>query len=238
MRGVTIWQPFHGGVIALDAVEHSWAWTGDITYETFDVELQATLTALSRTHSLLLDIGCNVGAMSLAVLLENPRARVVAVDPNRRATDLLRRSLARNNLVERATVVVAAVAPTAGSVSFDENGSVTGHVATVGRRVEALGFERLLRDSARGVDGLLVKLDVEGFERDLLQNAAWLRESPNLALVIEVHPLGFNGVGNPAEVFAQLRMTAARIRDLSAGEITHFEPNAVCLALVDWPDVK
>src|SRR5437867_10895127 len=100
-RGVTLRQPFHGGVICLDAVEHSWAWSGKFRYEAFDKELQDCLLSLSYKLSHILDIGCNVGAMSLTVLLRNASASAVCFDPNRRAIGLLRRSGELNGLADR-----------------------------------------------------------------------------------------------------------------------------------------
>lgn len=85
--GWTVSQPFHGGTICLDAVEHSWAWVGGRSLETFDRFLQDHLLELSTTRPHLIDIGCNLDVMSLAVLLRNPHATAVAFDLNRRAID-------------------------------------------------------------------------------------------------------------------------------------------------------
>jgi hypothetical protein len=89
LRRWIIRQPFHGGVICLDAVEQSWAWTGGIRLETWDRHVQDRLLALSRECRTMIDVGGNVGAMSLSVALRSPDITIVCVEPNARACALL-----------------------------------------------------------------------------------------------------------------------------------------------------
>src|SRR5207253_387938 len=72
LRGRAVLQPFHGGVICLDAVEHSWLWTGAIRAETWDDHIQNRLLERSRGCRAMVDVGANIGLMSLAVALRNP----------------------------------------------------------------------------------------------------------------------------------------------------------------------
>src|SRR5262249_60044373 len=81
-RGRTIRQPFHGGLICLDAVEHSWAWTGAVRLDSWDRPLQDRLLALSRECRSMIDVGGNVGVMTLSVAMRNPTIRIVTVQPN------------------------------------------------------------------------------------------------------------------------------------------------------------
>jgi hypothetical protein len=78
-RNLVLTQDFHGGRIAFNAVSHSWAWAGSQTYESFDRPLQDRLLALSQSRPRLLDVGANIGVMTLNILLRNPAARAVAV---------------------------------------------------------------------------------------------------------------------------------------------------------------
>ncbi len=143
-RGWVVRQPFHGGVICLDAVEHSWAWTGRNSYEKFDQPLQDALLRHSQERPWLVDLGSNLGAMTLSVVLRNPRAHAVAVDPNPRAHQLLQKSVRRNRLGDRVRLVTAAVAPPGAAVRFDFTGSVVGHVTPDGSAVPAATVTELL----------------------------------------------------------------------------------------------
>jgi len=49
--GFPVKQSFYTGKIFMDAVEHSWAWTGKITYQSFDKELQDELYEVSLSKS-------------------------------------------------------------------------------------------------------------------------------------------------------------------------------------------
>ena len=212
-RGWTLKQPFHGGVICHDAVDHSWTWTGPHRYESFDRALQDKLLVLSQRQDLLLDLGCNVGAMLLSVLLRNPAINAIGVDPNRRAVELLNRSIALNGLSSRASVVEAAVSDHDGSLNFDETGSVAGHVSDAGRTVRCVDFARLVNEQSASRK-CLVKIDIEGFETTLLGQLPRLLHRDNIHFVIELHALGFNGAGDPRRCLRLLKEAGARVTDL------------------------
>lgn len=55
-----------------------------------------------------LDIGAHIGSVTVAMLLDNPGLRVVAVEPVPDNVDLLRENLALNGVANRCTVVEAA----------------------------------------------------------------------------------------------------------------------------------
>lgn len=232
-RGWTVRQGFHGGVICCDAVEHSWAWTGKVRYESFDRELQDALLLLSKRYEMLLDLGCNVGAMMLSVVLRNPAIRAVGVDPNRRALALLRRSIALNRLAARVQVMEAAVADRDGEMGFDESGSVVGHVTAAGRKVATVEFPRLVNDFS-GLQRCLVKIDVEGFEIVLVEQLSRLQFRQNLCLVVELHPLGFNGVGNPGHCVKALLDAGARVADLRDRPIGNVAEDAFTQVVARW----
>lgn len=213
LHGVTITQAFHGGRIALDMVEHSWAWTGSRRYQTFDLSLQEKLLELSRKADHFLDIGSNIGAMTLTVMLRNDRIRSTSVDPNSRAVALLNRSLKLNNLEDRGEVIRAAVACEEGTVRFDPSGSVTGHIAEEGEEIKALAFAPLIDRYSK--DGkCLVKLDVEAFEVELLPMLSELSYPKNVCFVVETHPKGMNRLGDPKGVLAMLTEWSGTVRTL------------------------
>lgn len=213
LNGYTLQQSFHGGTICLDAVEHSWAWTGSRRYETFDCELQNKLLSLSQDREILIDIGSNIGAMSLSVLLHNPNITAVCIDPNSRAVALLQESVCRNQLGDRIRIIEAAVSDRDGILNFDPTGSVTGHISSSGKQVISIDFARFINEYSS--NKCLVKMDVEGFEGTLLQQLKEIECLHNLCLVIELHPLHFNQVGNPNNCLNMLLNSGAIVEYLS-----------------------
>lgn len=218
LRRRVVVQPFHGGVICLDAVDHSWAWTGTARLEWWDHEVQDRLLALSADCRTMIDVGSNIGTMALAVALRNHAIEVVCVEPNARAAALLQRSIARNKLGDRMKVLEAVAGDADGEVAFDEAGSTTGHVSAHGAaRRRSIDFARVVNEaSAKGK--CLVKVDVEGFETTLLAQLDRIARRSNVALLVEVHAYGFNGAGDPTACVDRLRASGASIVDVLSGE--------------------
>jgi len=233
LRGWPLQQPFHGGVICLDAVEHSWAWTGSRRYETFDRELQDKLLLLSQDYEMMLDIGSNIGAVTLSVALRNPNIKAICVDPNSRAIALLKKSIRINHLVDRVKTAEAAVADTDGVINFDESGSVTGHISDSGRQVVSIGFEHLLNEYSSS-SKCLVKLEIEGFETKLLRTITDVDYLHNLCLVVELHPLQFNEVGNPNDCLNFLLASGAIIEDLQGQPLNQVENKNFTQIVAKW----
>lgn len=232
-RGWTLQQSFHEGVICLDAVEHSWAWTGSHRYETFDRELQDKLLLLSQDCGRMLDIGCNIGVMTLSVLLRNPTIKATCVEPNSRANVLFKKSVHLNRLTERINTIEAVVADMDGFLTFDECGSVTGHVNDSGRQVPSIEFVRFIEHYS-SYTKCLVKIDIEGFETILMQQLTNIKYLHNLYLVIELHPLYFNKVGDPSKCLKLLLESGAVIEDLQGKSINKVENNNVIQVFAKW----
>jgi FkbM family methyltransferase len=233
MRGVTIRQAFHGGVICCDAVDHSWAWVKGTRYEEFDRELQELLLRLSQEYDLLIDVGCNIGAMTLSCLLRNTRIRSICIDPNRRAIRLLARSLDVNNLAGRADLIEAAMANDDGQIKFNEEGSVIGHVSDKGHEVRCLSFRKFLNGQLES-NSCLVKVDVEGFEVNLLQRINDISGLRRMRLVVELHPEGWNGIGNPKLCMEYLHASGATILDLYGTAIKEVDSKKFSQVCANW----
>jgi FkbM family methyltransferase len=224
LRNRVITQPFHTGVICMDAVEHSWAWTGVYRLDARDAPIQERLLALSRSCQAMVDVGSNLGTMAISVALRNRDISIVCIEPNRRACELLRRSLTLNRLSDRVTIVEAVAGGADGEIGFEEGGSTTGHVApSAAVRKPMIDFTRLIDEQAlRG--RCLVKIDVEGFEAALLKDLRRVNRRANVALLVEVHAQGFNGCGDPRACGELLRDSGAAITDLDGQPVTSIEP--------------
>lgn len=226
-------QDFHGGLIALNAVSHSWAWTGQRTYETFDRPLQDRLLDLSRERPHFLDIGANIGAMTLSILLRNRSAKVIAVEPGVEAARLLERSLRLNHLEARAELLNVAASVGESHLHFDPEGSVSGHVVSNGLSVPAIDIRELLRRAAGAK--LLIKIDVEGYEVPLLQTIARWSLPAGSCAVIELHPQGFNSIGDPLACVDQIRaLGEISMTGLGGGKIGEIDPKEFTQIELHW----
>ncbi len=234
LKGRTLSQKFYTGRICFDAVEHSWAWTGNTRYESYDSFLQLRLIDESKKNKYFIDLGANVGVMSLAALLNNPNILVTAVDPNARACELLRKSLSLNHLEQRTHVIQAVAALQAGEVNFTSSGSVTGHVSSAGEICNSIDLIALLNENLKKGD-CLVKFDVEGYETILLPGLTAIARDHQLTLFIEVHPKGFNGYGDPEACLKCLIDLGARVEDLEGGSVTWAAPEALTYFKVSFP---
>lgn len=233
-RGRTVTQPFHGGSICLDAVEHSWAWTGDRRLEDFERPVQDRLVELTASRPLFIDLGCNIGVMTLSVLLRRPGTRSVSVDANARAAALLRQSLRVNRLESRAEVLATAVSAGAPSLAFAPEGSFTGHARADGNLVPAVPLATLLARHATGP--CVIKLDLEGYEAELAGCLATLPALPGSVLVIELHPRGFNQLGDPLKVLDALRGRGdLRISLLGGAGLGEIDPTHFTQIEAHWP---
>jgi FkbM family methyltransferase len=223
LRNRVVKQPFHTGVICMDAVQHSWAWTGVYRLDARDAPIQERLLALSRSCQAMVDVGSNLGTMAISVALRNRDIRVICIEPNRRTCELLRQSLALNRLTDRVTVIEAVAGGTDGEIGFEEGGSTTGHVAPdAAVRKPMIDLARLI-DQQASHGRCLVKIDVEGFEAALLKDLCRVRHLRNVALLVEVHALGFNGCGDPRACVESLRDSGAVVTDLDGQPVTSVE---------------
>jgi len=234
-RGMTVRQPFHGGVICLDAVDHSWSWLAGRAMEYFDRDLQDRLLDQVRPRGRLIDIGCNVGVMTQSVLLRDSAARAVCVDPNDRAIQLLRRSLQLNRCADRAQPISAAVSAGETKLGYDQGGSFIGRVTTEAPLVNAIALDQLLATHA--TSPVVIKIDVEGYETRLADALTRTALPAGSVALIELHPEGFNNLGAPRRVLDTLkRNTQLGLRLLDGTALSQLDPGRFQQLEITWPE--
>jgi FkbM family methyltransferase len=231
-KNIIIKQNFYQGIICMNAVEHAWAWTGKNSYDNFDAELQDVLYQASFMHNLLVDIGCNIGVMTIGTLLHNPTIKSIAIDPNILANKLLTKSLQLNKLESRCQILSAVVGKENGFINFDDTGSVTGHISSDGKKTRQIKLSDILNHNHQ--QKTLVKIDVEGYESLLVEGFKEIKNITGYTFFIEVHALGFNGTGDPEKVFSTLKEQNALITDLTGKHMTKISPDLITQIIVKF----
>jgi FkbM family methyltransferase len=143
------------------------------------------LLDLMETGSLLIDIGANIG---LWTLVGATKGEVIAVEPNPRTYQMLVENIKLNGVGEKVTAIHAAVASELGEVSFncqaEHNLSSIDHTNQSDVRVSAITLDSLLT-SKFSANGLVIKMDTEGYEMAALLGASKTLLIRNLNLIIE-----------------------------------------------------
>lgn len=124
-----------------------------------------------REGDLFLDIGANVGVYT--VLGSGVcRARTVAVEPIPETIRTLKDNVSLNHLHDRVTVHNIGLADQEGQLSFTCNQDTTNHVVAKDEGNTAPGITtiatRTLDSLCRDETPILIKIDVEGFEKQVL----------------------------------------------------------------------
>lgn len=159
-------------------------------------ELRAELdgfVARCRAGMVLYDIGANFGMFSLAALRYGGKnARVVAVDPSRTANRIHRANLRMAGANTRVTLIEAAVSAANGTLQMLTTGPASEHymvVADIGRR-DVTSVRQCTLASLAELAGLIpthVKIDVEGFESDVIEGGADLLRRYRPIVFLELH---------------------------------------------------
>lgn len=173
-------------------------WYGEARGDS-DIEMRFVRDRMVRPGDRVIECGSHHGYTTLMLSKwVGERGRVYASEPVPSNIAVLQRNLDLN-AIKNVKIVLAAMGPQAGKISFfdDTNGSVLG-----GRNLKhAIEVEMMTIDGfceAEGFSPDLIKMDVEGFELDILAGAKRvLRQRP--ALQIEVHPHQVRNYGKTAD---------------------------------------
>jgi FkbM family methyltransferase len=149
--------------------------------------------ALDRSRSpVLLDIGANIGAVTLDRAWRDRRVRVDAYEPNPSTWTTLEANVRHNGLESRVRVFKEAVTGQGGAAVLWSGGSsvlssTVGGPALDGRavRVPSVSFDGAV--ARTGAERLAVKMDAEGAEVEMLESASDRTLAAIDELVLEYH---------------------------------------------------
>jgi FkbM family methyltransferase len=167
----------------------------------FERSTAIALSKLTRPSSLVLDIGANIGAHTLRLAkLVGPQGRVMAFEPTDFAFRKLRRNLDLNpSLASRVEAFHCFLTASDGTIVPDAIYSSWPLAVEAGLHAKHLGREMQTKSAqARSLDSILaehadrkvqlVKLDVDGFECDVLRGATSLLREARPIFVMELAP--------------------------------------------------
>jgi FkbM family methyltransferase len=157
--------------------------TGNIYCGLHEFEDMAFLLHFLRSDDVFADVGANIG--SYTILASGVRkARTLAFEPDPVAFSALLRNIALNQLGDLVRCREYALGSRQGSVGFTVGLDTVNHVATAtDSTIRTVAMDTL--DHALGDERLsLIKLDVEGFEREVLAGAAKTLLCPELKAII------------------------------------------------------
>ncbi|NGO76231.1 FkbM family methyltransferase [Streptomyces sp. YC504] len=153
----------------------------------WEEETHPLLHQLARTARGFLDAGAYAGLYTLLACRANPRLRAVAVEPNPVAQRILRRNIAVNALEDRVRVVPKALSDAPGTARLALPPRIT--MASLERTADSthgVDVPVTTGDQAVGEQPIdLVKIDVEGFEPQVLRGLARTLERDRPVLFTE-----------------------------------------------------
>jgi FkbM family methyltransferase len=156
--------------------------TGNIYCGLHEFVEMAFLLHLLRPNDLFLDVGANIGSYTM-LAASVCRARAIAFEPDPDAVRALRRNITINDLSALVDVQEAALGAAHGQIAFTAGLDTMNRVAgPEDRSVQIVPIRRL--DDIPGAETpTLIKMDVEGFEEEVLSGASHVLRSPSLLAV-------------------------------------------------------
>lgn len=144
--------------------------TGNIYYGLHEFVDMAFLLHLLRPGDLFVDVGANIGSYTILASAVCG-ARSIAIEPDPDTVRSLKRNIEANKIGDRVTVIESAVGAAPGTVRFSVGNDTTNRVLA---RDDATGRDvpvRTLDEILDGQDAVLIKMDVEGYEPEVVAGA-------------------------------------------------------------------
>lgn len=165
--------------------------TGNVYCGLHEFEDMGFVLHALRPGDRFVDVGANVG--SYTVLAAGARrAEVIAVEPHPQAHARLLDNVRLNRLESRVRVENAAVGATPGRIAISSDLDTTNHVLSEHERAAGLEVPMITLDEIAGDWGpFALKIDVEGYESEVLRGGAAVLRAPSLqAVVMELNGSG------------------------------------------------
>lgn len=159
----------------------------------YEFEEMAFLLHFLREEDLFVDVGANIGAFSILAsgVIGSPS---IAFEPVPVTVALLENNVMINRLASKVTVINAAVGSKEGAIPFTSTFGAMNHAATDNEKEQGNFIEvpiMRLDDLDSSKIPTLIKIDVEGFEPEVIAGARSILKNPKVqALIVETNGSG------------------------------------------------
>lgn len=148
------------------------------------------LLHLLRKDDLFLDVGANAGSYTVLASAEIG-ARAISVEPIPTTFGHLKNNISLNNLEELVSAHNIGLAGVKGAINFTKSLDTVNHVATSGEEDTIEVPIDTLDNISKETTPRLIKIDVEGYEYEVLKGANQTLNKPELkALIVELNGSG------------------------------------------------
>jgi len=167
--------------------------TGNIYAGLHEFNDMAFLLHFLRPEDVFFDVGANVGSFTL-LASGVCKASSIAIEPVSSTFDILNKNIALNKLQEKVITINSAAGAAKGIVTFTSNEDTTNHVTAENESnsphtisVQVITIDSLAADNSPA----LIKIDVEGYETEVLKGMGNTLDLPVLkAIIIELNGSG------------------------------------------------
>jgi FkbM family methyltransferase len=167
--------------------------TGNIYAGLHEFGDMAFLLHFLRPEDVFFDVGANIGSFTL-LASGVCKARSIAFEPVRSTFDILNKNISLNHLQDKVSTINSAAGSTSGTTTFTADEDTTNHVVTGGEPntsgtliVSVVTIDSMTDDKAPA----LIKIDVEGYETEVLKGMESTLNFPSLkAIIIELNGSG------------------------------------------------
>jgi FkbM family methyltransferase len=184
------------------------------------------------------EVGANVGLYALAFAGRVGTAgHVTAFEPDPESSLALEANISVNGWEDRVTVIRAAVGESNGQVRFAAARGLESRIETRpdGRGGTITVPMVTLDDSLAGRPVDVIKIDVEGFEQNVIQGARRMLtedRSRSRAMLVEVHPFAWTTTGTTSASFlALLDEMGFRVEDMQGAQVSSITEYGHVIAL-------
>jgi FkbM family methyltransferase len=180
--------------------------TGNIYTGLHEFNDMGFLLHFLRRDDVFFDVGANVGSYTL-LASGTCGARSVSMEPVPSTFNILSKNIALNQLQGKVKLINSAVGAAPGNINFSANEDTTNHViagnesANNAVSVPVITIDSLLTSQQPA----LIKIDVEGFETEVIKGmAATLKTNTLKAIIIELNGSGGRYGFNEKDIHNQL----------------------------------
>lgn len=157
--------------------------TGNIYCGLHEFVDMAFLLHLLRPSDLFIDAGANIGSYTVLASAVC-RARTIAIEPDPGTILALRKNIEINDIHERVAVIEAAIGAAQGIAHFTTGEDTTNRIVPKHDQATREVIVRTLDEILNGEEPVLLKMDVEGYEPEVVAGALAVLEKSSLLAVI------------------------------------------------------